>query len=322
MELSNWHDPDIMDATAQYHKGNLQSAFTLFLIGAERGYQNAQVNSALMLDKNIAPSNPSLLFNTSRGWDYYSYALPLYLRAANQGHVDSRVRVGDYYFYGYVPLANFNGTVENISLSLSHEVAWYFKPNSHRVPSYEDALAHYSAAASGEFSHSSIAMYNLGYMYEFGFGVPQDYHLAKRWYDLSMSTNPSAFLPVQICLSIMNVKWAIQDLLQVFAPPPPAPQLHPPIPDGDDDDSQSSRINYFWRILEPLSFLFFCGSAIYLYSYRQRVLPQVDEIIRQARDHVSAVERQRVEMEEREPLLNDEVDLNGRDTREQGTEGH
>ena len=295
VEMANWHDQEMIDATVQYHNGNLQTSFAMFLVGSERGYMNAQVNSALMLDRNIAPMYPSLLFNLTKNWDYYSYALPLYLRAANQGHVDSRVRVGDYYFYGLVPNNNSNSTA-NISLSIAHEIAWYFKPNTNQVPSYEHALAHYSAAAGGEFAHSSIAMYNLGYMYEYGFGVQKDYHLAKRWYDLSMSTNPSAFLPIQICLTFLNLKWFFQDLVESFSPPEFIDD-HPPMPILDDETVKSRH--FLLKILEPVSFILLCISALYLFSYRQRVLPRVDEILRQARDN-----------DEQVPLLGEEVDLN------------
>ena len=46
------------------------------------------------------------------------------------------------------------------------------------------------------------AMYNLGYMYERGEGVPQpDAHLAKRFYDMALATNPDALYAVYLSLA-------------------------------------------------------------------------------------------------------------------------
>ena len=46
------------------------------------------------------------------------------------------------------------------------------------------------------------AMYNLGYMYQHGEGVPQpDPHLAKRFYDLALTTNPASMYAVYLSLA-------------------------------------------------------------------------------------------------------------------------
>ena len=291
--MSHWHDIEMINATEEFHSGNLQTALTLFLVGSERGYLTAQINSAYLLDKGMAPTDSSLLFNSAQDWDHYSFALPLFLRAANQGDVDSRVRVGDYYFYGYIPHSVTNESVP-VQLSLAHKVAWNFNPNYNRTPSYEHALAHYSAAASGELAHSSIAMYNLGYMYEYGFGVTQDYHLAKRWYDLSLTTNPGAFFPIQLCLSFLHAKWMIKDFLAYFAPEP-ATDIHPPIPPGLEDESKTMNASLILKILESLSFVMICMAVGYLFTYRQRLLPEVDAIMREVRAQREAVERHRRE---------------------------
>ena len=73
------------------------------------------------------------------------------------------------------------------------------------------ALVHYSAAAEGDLPHSSMAMFNLGWMYEHGLGVNRDFYLAKRWYDLSLVTNPGAYLPLQIAGTYLHVKWVLTD---------------------------------------------------------------------------------------------------------------
>lgn len=74
-------------------------------------------------------------------------------------------------------------------------------------------LHHLHVAAEGENTHSSIAMFNLGWMYENGLGVEQDYPLAKRWYDLALTTNPGSFLPVHLATTALAIKWTVWDIL-------------------------------------------------------------------------------------------------------------
>ena len=49
-------------------------------------------------------------------------------------------------------------------------------------------------------------MWNLGWMYEHGAGVPQDYHLAKRHYDLALITNTEEYVPVALALVRLHAK--------------------------------------------------------------------------------------------------------------------
>lgn len=53
---------------------------------------------------------------------------------------------------------------------------------------------------------SALAMWNLGWMYENGKGVPRDFHLAKRHYDLALETNSEAYMPVTLALMKLYVK--------------------------------------------------------------------------------------------------------------------
>ena len=48
---------------------------------------------------------------------------------------------------------------------------------------------------------SAQAMFNLGLMHEHGIGLPKDLHLAKRYYDMVLSTDPKAGLSNRIRLS-------------------------------------------------------------------------------------------------------------------------
>ncbi len=64
---------------------------------------------------------------------------------------------------------------------------------------YDRAATHYRSAA--DYQTSAMAYWNLGWMYEQGQGVPQDWHLAKRFYDLSLETSTEAYLPVMLSLA-------------------------------------------------------------------------------------------------------------------------
>jgi hypothetical protein len=48
--------------------------------------------------------------------------------------------------------------------------------------------------------HASQATFSLGYMYEFGLGTPQDFPLSKRYYDLTLTMEKDAYLPVKLTL--------------------------------------------------------------------------------------------------------------------------
>lgn len=72
-------------------------------------------------------------------------ALMYWTRSAAQGDVDAMVKLGDFYYHGW-------GIDEPATLR------------------YEKAAGYYQAAID---SHSAIAMWNVGWMYENGIGVPQ-----------------------------------------------------------------------------------------------------------------------------------------------------
>ena len=69
---------------------------------------------------------------------------------------------------------------------------------------YEKAAGYYQSAADTQMS--ALAMWNLGWMYENGKGVPQDFHLAKRHYDLALETNSEAYVPVILSLIKLHAK--------------------------------------------------------------------------------------------------------------------
>jgi SEL1 protein len=100
-------------------------------------------------------------------------SLRLYQLAAEQGNVEARIKIGDFFYYG---LGGGN-------------------------PNFEHAVHHYKQAS--DLGHSPQAMFNLGFMHQYGIGLPQDFHLAKRFYDSAEATHPDAKVPVSLALTGM-----------------------------------------------------------------------------------------------------------------------
>ena len=62
---------------------------------------------------------------------------------------------------------------------------------------YEIAAHHYKKASEFKIGQ---ALFNLGYMHQTGTGLPQDFHLAKRYYDDAKEHDPNAVLPASLAL--------------------------------------------------------------------------------------------------------------------------
>lgn len=119
--------------------------------------------------------------------DTAQLALTQWTRSAAQRNVDALVKVGDYYYHG---------------LGVPDE------PEDVR---FEKAAGYYQSAADTQMS--ALAMWNLGWMYENGKGVPKDFHLAKRHYDLALETNQEAYLPVVLSLIKLHIRSLYHTLL-------------------------------------------------------------------------------------------------------------
>ncbi|KAK7745532.1 ERAD-associated protein [Cytospora paraplurivora] len=165
--VSSW-----TEANNAYEDGEYELAFLGYLHAAEEGYESAQNNVAYLLD-----SRQSMLQNVlSIGEQPKStlltnpyLALIYYTRSSRQGNIDSLVKMGDYYLDGI-------GTELDV----------------------DKAVKCYTGAS--EYQQSAQALFNLGWMHENGVGLDQDFHLAKRYYDLALATNDEAYLPVKLSL--------------------------------------------------------------------------------------------------------------------------
>ncbi|KGY14851.1 hypothetical protein PABG_12242 [Paracoccidioides brasiliensis Pb03] len=168
------------EANTAYENGDKETALVASMMAAEQGYENAQANVAYLLDEqrsvlpldSILPRSrsrrPSLLRNAALALIYWT-------RSGRQANTDSLVKMGDYYFYGY-------GT----------------------PPDLDKAFTCYHSAAEGY--HSAQAFWNLGWMHENGYATEQDFHMAKRFYDLALETNYEAYLPVKLSLIKLRIR--------------------------------------------------------------------------------------------------------------------
>lgn len=169
------------EANAAFEDGDEELSLIDYMFAAEQGYEKAQANVAYMLDQQkskwtlpswlaISTTRPKLLQNAA-------LALVYWTRSAKQSNIDSLVKMGDYYLLG-------EGTPTDT----------------------EKAASCYTAAC--EYHQSAQALYNLAWMHENGVGLTQDFHLAKRYYDLALETNEEAYLPVTLSLFKLRLRSA------------------------------------------------------------------------------------------------------------------
>ncbi|CAF4188787.1 unnamed protein product, partial [Adineta steineri] len=179
-ERGKWSSMFI-EAYNLYRQGHIEQAFMKYLYLAELGYEIAQSNVAYLLDQ--MPAELLNIYHTSG--ERYKKALTYWNRAANQGFHTARVKLGDYFYYGF-------GTEQN----------------------YETAATHYKYAS--DQSQNPQAMFNLAYMHEKGLGLKKDIHLAKRFYDMAAETSADAHLPVSIVLLKLHFELFWEKLYSTF----------------------------------------------------------------------------------------------------------
>lgn len=145
----------LQHAHAAFLKDDTEGALRGYLRAAEMGLEVGQSNAAFLLERRTAQPehNQSL-----------SAALHYHQHAADQGNLNSLLRIGDAHYYG-------RGT----AVDLNKSVAVYRQATQLR---------------------SAQAMFNLALMHEHGWGLDKDLHLAKRFYDMAESASAEATVPV------------------------------------------------------------------------------------------------------------------------------
>lgn len=186
-----------------YFDGRIEDAVIANLIAAESGYEIGQLNVAFLLDKHrrafsladivrsiVVPAFSRLkrlmgplrmADSTSQPKSAYTIsdelALRYYTRSAAQQNLIALVKAGDFHLKGF-------GTVPNPEKAVS---LWTTAADSRMVPQ---------------------ALWNLGWSYENGIGVEQDFHLAKRYYDACLEVDKRAYFPVSLSLLKLRLRSA------------------------------------------------------------------------------------------------------------------
>ncbi len=160
-------------------------------------------------------------------------ALRFWQRAAEQGNAEASRKVGDYYYYGWVgthaqvidataesnptptPRSTTSASASSSASapSSSDDVSAASAPAPASAPAFASApppasttvLPDYEAAADAYLlaaeNRDAQAMFNMGFMYQRGLGVPRDLHLAKRYYDMTLISAPDSYVPVRMMLA-------------------------------------------------------------------------------------------------------------------------
>ncbi|RDB24755.1 Protein sel-1 1 [Hypsizygus marmoreus] len=182
-ERGSWDEDLLRDAEIAWMSASEHGKETAMLkwwIAAEKGSEIAQNNLAYVLDQDKSILRLTRFSPMTPSNDTARLALTQWTRAATQRNIDALVKVGDYYYHG---------------LGVPEEEA---------STRFEKAARYYQSAADTQMS--ALAMWNLGWMYENGIGVPQDFHLAKRHYDLALETNSEAYLPILLSLGKLYLR--------------------------------------------------------------------------------------------------------------------
>ncbi|PVV05146.1 hypothetical protein BB560_000342 [Smittium megazygosporum] len=184
-QLSDWDNPILSTAERALENNALESATLLYIFASEMGFPLGTLNAAALLEvyeQHLTRTEYLKNMDVLKINDYMNLTSAYWIRAANSGFSEARIKQGDRYFYG-------KGVREDKS----------------------KALASYLLAA--ENSKNFMAMWNVGYMYENGIGTKRDFHLAKRWYDLSSTNFKSGLLASTLSIAKLAIHYYVSFLL-------------------------------------------------------------------------------------------------------------
>jgi len=254
-----YHAARMRRAYEMYTAGDTGGALRNYLIAAEAGSDIALLNSAFIMEKGEC-----LLLSPD---ECIIASLRLYKIAATKGHSEASLRVGDHLYYKHrcAPLgwfrsfvypeeviANFVPAISKLlqgllasdsskstSLADQQDVSQCVvegtcpSPEMKMLADLETAAHFYQMAAN---RNSPRGHFNLGFLYEWGLGLKQDFPLAKRHYDLAMSNGKEeAEVPAYVALLALRAHEALVKRWR---------QWHLWIDDaGDTETRTSSKLN-------------------------------------------------------------------------------
>jgi SEL1 protein len=214
-------------AYTQYMQGNLEGSLRNYLMAAETGHSLSQVNAAFLFERGtclgLSPDNCR------------KASLRLWKAAVQSGNAEAAIRVGDFYYYGSSETLPFRWLQpllfpEKLLLPFLFETfdvlhQWIrVQVFGHAVKVMECPIeengqcllpmdrADFTKAAeyyrmASEKHKIPRAHFNMGFMFEWGLGVQQDFYLAKRYYDLAqLSTNNHGEADFVVSLALFSMR--------------------------------------------------------------------------------------------------------------------
>eukprot|EP01128_Nolandella_sp_AFSM9_P006146 TRINITY_DN3098_c0_g1_i1.p1 TRINITY_DN3098_c0_g1~~TRINITY_DN3098_c0_g1_i1.p1 ORF type:complete len:657 (-),score=108.32 TRINITY_DN3098_c0_g1_i1:121-2091(-) len=159
----------VNDAYSHFSQANYAAALIRYELAGDLGSTEAQDNAALLYEKSYV-SGLELGYNLTEHTSTHK-SMNWYRLASSSGNSESMVQLGDHAYY-----------------QLDRpKLAAHF---------YREAVLLSNAQAS----------FNIGYMHQFGIGLHEDLHLAKRYYDLAIVYNADeAYVASQLPLLTLQV---------------------------------------------------------------------------------------------------------------------
>ena len=204
-----------VEANTAYTQGDRERALIASIMAAEQGYEAAQANVAYLLDdktSSLSFLHPARLFSYFSGTQQHQssllhnreLALIYFTRSARQNNADALVKMGDYYLSG---LSTSPANLPIFTPESSSETDTQSPPDPLDLSTSDPEKASACYAHAAESHNSAQSMWNLGWMHENGIGpVAQDFHMAKRYYDLALELNTEAYLPVKLALIKLRLR--------------------------------------------------------------------------------------------------------------------
>eukprot|EP00887_Chlorella_sp_A99_P003160 scaffold9.g3160.t1 len=177
--------PSLQEGNEDWAAGDHEWALLNYLKAAELGQELGQSNAAWMLTEGHGYEGPRA----------GQLALDMYKRAAEQGDKEALLRIGDGYWYG-------KGVDRDWRRAGQVGVGVGAAPPALNIPSpAPNAPAPPQLyVEAGNYRHAQ-ALFNLGLMHQFGAGLPQDFPLAKRYYDQARDAGEDGRLAVALALA-------------------------------------------------------------------------------------------------------------------------
>jgi len=181
-------------AYSLFKEGDYLASLNKYIRAAELGIDSAMANAAFLLERGHCGNRDPV--------ECAKLALRYFKGAARQGNADACIKVGDFMYYRVIESAGRDaGYADDAS-------------DAEIQGSYEMAAEYYKKAVDLNMPR---AMYNLGYLYQWGLGVKRDFPLAKRYYDMAREHSPDASVPITFALIGLKLHENVLKLLDYFA---------------------------------------------------------------------------------------------------------